>query len=139
MSITVGNLVLACFFLCRRTVSRVDVLKADTLLVKFCQHMERLYGKDSVIPNMHLHCHMAACIKDYGSVCDWICEKPACRENAQVAQCTFLVPRVENCQSPVFVIFMSRNLSTNYCCSLWRVNVSYQGKIRLYLQVPRST
>lgn len=73
MSITVGNLVLACFFLCRRTVSRVDVLKADTLLVKFCQHMERLYGKDSVIPNMHLHCHMAACIKDYGSVYGFWC------------------------------------------------------------------
>ena len=67
------SFVLACFFLCRRTVSRVDVLKADTLLVKFCRHMERLYGKDSVTPNMHLHCHMAACIKDYGSVYGFWC------------------------------------------------------------------
>ena len=30
----------------------------------------------------------------------------ACRKNAQVAQCALLVPRVENCRSPVFVIFM---------------------------------
>ena len=33
-------------------------------------------------------------------------------KNTQVAQCTFLVPQVKNCQSPVFVIFMSKNLST---------------------------
>ena len=56
--------------------------------------------------------------------CDRICEKPACRENAQVAQCAFLVPQVEDCQSPVFVIFMSKNLSTNYCRSLRRVNIT---------------
>lgn len=62
------SFVLACYFLCRRTVSRVDVIKANTLLVKFCQRMERLYGKECVTPNMHLHCHLAECIKDYGSV-----------------------------------------------------------------------
>ncbi len=72
-------------------------------------------------------------------ICDRICKNPACRENAQVAQCAFLVPQVKNCQSPVFVIFMSKNLSTNYCRSLQRVNVSYQGEISLYLQAPRST
>ena len=72
-------------------------------------------------------------------ICDRICENPACRENVQVVQCTFLVSQVENCQSPVFVIFMSKNLSTNYCYSLRRVNISYQGKISLYVQAPRST
>ncbi len=72
-------------------------------------------------------------------ICDRICENPACRENAQVAQCAFLVPQVENGQCPVFVIFMSKNLSTNYCRSLRRVNISYQGEISLYLQAPRST
>ena len=29
----------------------------------------------------------------------------ACCENAQVAQCVFLVHQVKNCQSPIFVIF----------------------------------
>ena len=69
-------------------------------------------------------------------LCDRICENPACHKNTQVTQCAFLVPQVENCQSPVFVIFISKNLSTNYCCSTWRVNVSYQGEISLYLQTP---
>ena len=39
-------------------------------------------------------------------ICDRIWESPACRENAQAAQCALLVPQVENCRSPVFVIFM---------------------------------
>ena len=45
MSITVGNLLSWLAFF-SHSVSRVDVTKADALLVKFCQHMERLYGKD---------------------------------------------------------------------------------------------
>ena len=69
-------------------------------------------------------------------VCDWICENPACRKNAQVTQCAFLVPQVENCQSPVFVMFMSKNLSTNLCHHLQRVNVSNQGKISLCFDLP---
>ena len=83
--------------------------------------------------------HLFSSNRAFTNICDRICENPACRENAQVVQCAFLVPQVENCQSPVFVIFMSKNLSTNYCRRLRRVNVSSQGKISLYLQAPRST
>ena len=68
-------------------------------------------------------------------VCDQICKNPACRENAQVAQCALLVPQVKNCQNPVFVIFTS-NLSTNLWRRLWRVNVSYQGEISLHFDLP---
>jgi hypothetical protein len=39
--------------------------------------------------------------------------------------------QVKNCQSPVFVIIMSKNLSINYCRRLWTTNVSYQGEISL--------
>ena len=46
-------------------------------------------------------------------ICDRIWENPAYCENAQVAQCTFLVSQVKNCQSPIFILFMSKNLSTN--------------------------
>ena len=67
--------------------------------------------------------------------CDRIWENPACCENAQVTQCAFLVTQVKNCQSPVFVIFMSKNLSTNPCRHLWKVKVSYQGKISLHFAV----
>ena len=53
-----------------------------------------------------------------------------------IAQCVFLVPQVENSQIPVFVIFMSKNLSTNLCHHLWRVNLSYQGEISLRFDLP---
>ena len=55
-----------------------------------------------------------------------------------MAQCAFLVvvSTVKKYQSPVFVIFMSKNPSTNCCHRLWRVNVSYQGKISLHLDLP---
>ncbi len=60
--------VLACYFICRKTVTRVDLRKADLLLNKFCKNVERLYGKAIVTPNMHLHGHITECIEDYGSV-----------------------------------------------------------------------
>ena len=45
--------VLSCFFMCRRTVSTYDLIRADLLLIKFCQKVEDLYGKSTVTPNMH--------------------------------------------------------------------------------------
>ena len=60
--------VLACFHLCRRTITNVDIIKADHLLLKFCNEVENLFGKNAVTPNMHLHGHLTDCIKDYGSV-----------------------------------------------------------------------
>ena len=60
--------VLACFFLCRRTITSVDLMKADLLLIKFCHNVERLYGTSTITPNMHLHGHLAECVKDYGSI-----------------------------------------------------------------------
>ena len=69
-------------------------------------------------------------------ICDRIWENPAYRENAQAAQCAFLVPQIKKCQSRVFVIFISKNLSINLCHHLRRVNVSYQGKISLHFDLP---
>lgn len=65
--------VLACFLVCRRIIERQDIVKADLLFVKFCHDVERLYGKDVITPNMHLHCHLSECIKDYGSVYGFWC------------------------------------------------------------------
>ena len=65
--------VLACFLVCRRIIERQDIIKADLLFVKFCQHAERIYGKEVVTPNMHLHCHICECVKDYGSVYGFWC------------------------------------------------------------------
>ena len=60
--------VLACQYLSSPVASKVDILKADMLFVKFGERFERLYGKKSVTPNMHLHCHLKECIADSGPV-----------------------------------------------------------------------
>ena len=49
-------------------IKRLDITKADALFLQFCSHFEEQCGTDAVTPNMHLHCHLANCLKDYGSI-----------------------------------------------------------------------
>ncbi|XP_078670900.1 uncharacterized protein LOC144911017 isoform X2 [Branchiostoma floridae x Branchiostoma belcheri] len=58
--------VLACERLCKPAVSRADVDWADAAFETFGKKVERLFGKMSITPNMHLHCHLKDCILDYG-------------------------------------------------------------------------
>ena len=58
----------ACFLLCRRHVRESDVNEADGLFEEFCKYFTRLYGPASCTINMHLHCHLSECVKDYGPV-----------------------------------------------------------------------
>ena len=60
--------VLACQYLTSPVISKIDILKADMLFVKFGERFECLYGKNAVTPNMHLHCHLKECIMDCGPV-----------------------------------------------------------------------
>ena len=62
------HFVLACRIMCKYTVSISDIRLADALLLQFCKRVESLYGKDIVTPNMHMHCHLRACIEDYGPI-----------------------------------------------------------------------
>ena len=59
---------LACQYLSRRINSKRDVTVADTLLQQFCLSIENLCGKDSVTPNMYLHCHLKDCIFDFSPI-----------------------------------------------------------------------
>ena len=52
--------------LCRKELSTDDITIADCLLLNFCKRVSHLYGRHSVTPNMHLHTHLASCIKDFG-------------------------------------------------------------------------
>ena len=47
--------------------------EADSMLLSFCKSVEKLYGKSSITPHMHLHCHLAECILDYGPVYAFWC------------------------------------------------------------------
>jgi len=40
--------------------------KIDTLLLSFCERFQMLYGASSCNPNLHLHCPLEQCLKDYG-------------------------------------------------------------------------
>ena len=60
--------VLACQYLSSPVISKIDIVKADMLFVKFGERFEHLYGKKAVTPNMHLHCHLKECIMDCGPV-----------------------------------------------------------------------
>lgn len=48
-----------------------DVKLADSLLLKFCQRFQVLYGPETVTPNIHLHAHLLECVKDYGPICNF--------------------------------------------------------------------
>ena len=56
----------ACNILCQLTISQSDILRGDRYLYEFSQHYEHLYGKEYCTTNMHLHCHIAECLLDYG-------------------------------------------------------------------------
>ena len=57
---------LACRRLCKRELTREDIIVSDSLLMRFCSRICQLYGDDVATPNMHMHAHMASFIKDYG-------------------------------------------------------------------------
>ena len=67
------HFVLACRTLCAKQITFEQVKLGDALLLQFCRRTERLFGKDYVTPNMHLHCHLRECIVDYGPLHSFWC------------------------------------------------------------------
>ena len=65
------HFVLACRLLNKKELSQSDVQLADALLMQFCKRCISLYGQDSATPNMHLHCHLRACIEDFGPIANF--------------------------------------------------------------------
>ena len=69
-------------------------------------------------------------------ICERLWENPAYGIRVQFVQCAFLVPQVENHESPDFVISMSKNPSSNCCRRLRRllwVTKAKQTFISIYL------
>ena len=67
------HFVLACRVLCSKQLTLEQVMLADALLLHYCQRTERIFGWKSITPNMHLHCHLRACITDYGPLHGFWC------------------------------------------------------------------
>lgn len=58
--------ILACRYLCSRELTLDQITIADALLLQFCRRIERLYGKEFITPNIHMHVHLHECLLDYG-------------------------------------------------------------------------
>ena len=50
------------------SLTDADIRLADALLLQFCRRADRLYGKEAITPNMHLHCHLKQSLYDYGPI-----------------------------------------------------------------------
>ena len=37
-------------------------------IVHFCQHFQNLCGENEITPNIHLHCHLLECVKNFGPI-----------------------------------------------------------------------
>ena len=57
---------LACRRLCKFSMTTDDVTIADALLLRFCKRAVELYGSEAITPNMHMHSHLASCIREFG-------------------------------------------------------------------------
>ena len=62
------HFVLASRILCKKVLSDSDITVADALLLQFCRKVEQLYGRETITPNMHMHCHLREVLQDYGPV-----------------------------------------------------------------------
>lgn len=60
------HFVLACCRLCQFSVSESDLTIADALLIRFCKRFKQIFGVNSLTPNIHMHCHIVSCIRDFG-------------------------------------------------------------------------
>ena len=60
------HFVQACRVLSTKQISLDKVLLGDAHLMQFCKRTQRIFGKESITPNMHMHCHLRSCIFDYG-------------------------------------------------------------------------
>ena len=63
----------ACFYLCCRSLSSSQLNEGDIFLLDFCRNFAQLYGSELCTMNMHLHGHLADCIRDYGPVYSFWC------------------------------------------------------------------
>lgn len=67
------HFVLAAQLLCSKSLKITDVKIIDKYLLQFCQGVEKLYTKKVITPNMHLHCHLAECVYDFGPIYSFWC------------------------------------------------------------------
>ena len=102
--------VLGCRTMCTKIITVENIKLGDAFLLQFCKRVERLFGNDSITPNMHLHNHLRECIEDFGPVHGFWCY-PYERYNG-------LLGATPNNNRSVEAQFMKRILQENQAFSL---------------------
>lgn len=64
---------MGCRILGTKHITTDNIKLGDALLLQFCRRTEQLFGKGCITPNMHLHCHLAECMMDYGPLHSFWC------------------------------------------------------------------
>ena len=54
--------VTACRLIGCQSIRMAQCSEAESKIIEFCKHFERLYGTETGTPNMHLSCHLKDCI-----------------------------------------------------------------------------
>ena len=63
----------ACILFCSQRLTADVISQGHTLIIRYCQQFQDLYGKEACTINMHLACHMAECIRDFGPLHTFWC------------------------------------------------------------------
>ena len=63
----------ACILLCSQKVTPDTISQAHDLILEFCQGFQEIYGNSVCTINMHLACHMADCMRDFGPIRTFWC------------------------------------------------------------------
>lgn len=60
------HFILACRRLCKGNLTPDDVTRAVLFWCNLGRCVSRLYSRDCITPNIHMHAHLASCVRDYG-------------------------------------------------------------------------
>ena len=63
----------SCILLSSRALLHSNIVQSHEYLKLFCINFQRVNGKESCTPNMHLHLHLSECLLDYGPVYGFWC------------------------------------------------------------------
>ena len=103
----------ACLIICKKTISFSECRQAQNFIVEYCEQFQQLYGKESLVINMHLACHLHECILDYGPVNQFWCfgferfngilgSYPNNHQHVSVT----MMKKFEDCLQSVVIVFM---------------------------------
>ena len=63
----------ACTILCSPSLTPSTIAQAHTLIADYCRHFQTSYGNSACTINIHLACHLADCVQDFGPIHTFWC------------------------------------------------------------------